>query len=370
MSELLSTGPAFLSPSMLSTYLTNYITFARSCQTNDGTNYVKNRARYYVDAQPTSWIDPQTDGPALRILAILQALEQGPAFLDAATTTVAQTVIAQDLTYLLTWDNINYDNPTNNLWEDCYGYSIFTRAVQIKCLSAVSGNSVGVPVPPGIATAITNLTTSLRDHRDWRNQRYVSVLGSPNLPAVYDPAIDPIMAALYGSGVDWTDTLLLSTAAQVRGQWTPPADSAYPINEWEAGTGFGPLIGRFSGDTYDGDLDAPAAGHPWAVCTCNLAQLYYSVAMAIEGGSPVPVDDLTTNFWSQLGITNPASLSGAAAMTNLRSAGDAMLNDVVNHSNNLHLSEQFDATSGWEKSVSDLTWSYAAFLSAVRVRNT
>ena len=41
---------------------------------------------------------------------------------------------------------------------------------------------------------------------------------------------------------------------------------------------------------------------------------------------------------------------------------------VIFHSDNLELSEQFDATTGYEKSVSNLTWSYASFLSAVRAR--
>jgi glucoamylase len=45
-----------------------------------------------------------------------------------------------------------------------------------------------------------------------------------------------------------------------------------------------------------------------------------------------------------------------------------MLYAIVYHSDNLQLSEQFDRTSGYEKSVSNLSWSYAAFLSAVRVR--
>ena len=43
-----------------------------------------------------------------------------------------------------------------------------------------------------------------------------------------------------------------------------------------------------------------------------------------------------------------------------------MLRAVVYHSDHLELSEQFDGTSGYEKSVRDLTWSYASFLSAVR----
>ena len=45
-----------------------------------------------------------------------------------------------------------------------------------------------------------------------------------------------------------------------------------------------------------------------------------------------------------------------------------MLNAVIYHSEHLSLSEQFDQSTGFEKSVVDLTWSYGAFLSAVRVR--
>ena len=46
-----------------------------------------------------------------------------------------------------------------------------------------------------------------------------------------------------------------------------------------------------------------------------------------------------------------------------------MLDAVLFHSDHLELSEQFDKDTGYEKSVRDLTWSYAAFLSAVRARN-
>jgi glucoamylase len=52
----------------------------------------------------------------------------------------------------------------------------------------------------------------------------------------------------------------------------------------------------------------------------------------------------------------------------LRSAGDQMLQAVIFHSDHLELSEQFDAWTSYEKSVSNLSWSYASFLSAVRAR--
>jgi glucoamylase len=49
-------------------------------------------------------------------------------------------------------------------------------------------------------------------------------------------------------------------------------------------------------------------------------------------------------------------------------AGDQLLQAVIFHSDNLELSEQFDATTGYEKSVSNLSWSYASYLSAIRAR--
>jgi glucoamylase len=47
-----------------------------------------------------------------------------------------------------------------------------------------------------------------------------------------------------------------------------------------------------------------------------------------------------------------------------------MLQAIVFHSDQFELSEQFDAETGFEKSVSNLSWSYAAFLSAVRARGS
>jgi glucoamylase len=58
------------------------------------------------------------------------------------------------------------------------------------------------------------------------------------------------------------------------------------------------------------------------------------------------------------------------AASTLRAAGDAMLRAIVYHSDHLELSEQFHAVTGFEKSVANLSWSYAAFLSAVRARTS
>jgi glucoamylase len=127
----------------------------------------------------------------------------------------------------------------------------------------------------------------------------------------------------------------------------------------------GPLLGRYPGDIYDGGSDS-LGRHPWPLCTANFAQLYYELATEIVGGAALPLDELSAPFFAQIGVT--AETAPDVAVGALQDAGDAMLRAVVHHSDHLELSEQFDGSSGYEKSVRDLTWSYASFLSAVRAR--
>jgi glucoamylase len=184
--------------------------------------------------------------------------------------------------------------------------------------------------------------------------------------APYDPNIDIVMAAIYGA-ISVTDTKLLATAAQLCSQWADPGSRYfYPINGADQQRGIGPLLGRYPGDVYDGDTDAQVGDHPWAVSTANFAELYYRLAGQVTTAGTVPLDSLSAGFFSQVGVD--ASTTPAAAAAALQAADDQMLQAVIFHSDNLELSEQFDATNGYEKSVRNLSWSYASFLSAVRAR--
>ena len=185
--------------------------------------------------------------------------------------------------------------------------------------------------------------------------------------APYDPNIDIAASAIYGAE-SVTDPRLLATAAQLRARWADPASPYfYPVNSADAANGLGPLLGRYPGDLYDGDTDALTGDHPWALTTANFAELYYRLAAKILSSRTVPADSLSAVFLTQAGIT-ATTASPSDAATALRAAGDAMLQAIVFHSDHFELSEQFDAQTGFEKSVSNLSWSYAAFLSAVRVR--
>ncbi|MGD0602991.1 MAG: glycoside hydrolase family 15 protein [Streptosporangiaceae bacterium] len=334
--------------------LVDYVQFAQVCQASGGDF---DRGSFLINGTPRSWTN-QSDGPALQTLAILQFDGQ----LDAPTQATANAVVAANLNFLQN----AYQGETYNLWEEEYGASFFARSVQLRCFLAVTANTAGIPVPGWLSTAIPWLESALAGH--WNGQCYQSVLPVPSdYRAPYDPNIDIVMAAIYGA-VAVTDTKLLATAALLRSQWTDPASSYfYPINGADQGRGIGPMFGRYPGDVYDGDTDALVGDHPWPVSTANFAELYYRLAQQITTSGTVPLDDLSAGFFSQLGID--ASATPAAAAAALETAADQMLQAIIFHSDHFELSEQFDATSGYEKSVANLSWSYAAFLSAVRAKN-
>jgi len=343
--------------------LIDYVNFARQCQQNASPTMA--HACYTIDGQPRPWTE-QADGPALQSVALLRAYP----LLDGPSQQTAKQIISDNVGFLLSV----YTEPTTNLWEEHLGYSFFARAAQLACLRAVTANTIGISVPPGTAEAIAWLESALGDH--WNGEYYVSMLdpnasggaGPVSVAPGYDPNIDIVEASVY-CGVPCTDTRLLATAARLRGQWADPSSPAvYPINTADAQQGMGPMLGRYPGDTYDGDMADPIlGGHPWALCTANFAELYYNLAREITRTGSAPFDALSQGFFDQVGVSADSSPADAAAA--LRRAGDAMLQAVIYHSDHLELSEQFDGTSGFEKSVRDLTWSYAAFLSAVRARN-
>jgi len=333
--------------------LLDYVRFSQTCQQSAGDF---DRAAFYINGAQRPWTD-QTDGPALQTVALLAMYRQ----LDTPTQATAVQLINANLNFLQN----AYQGQTYNLWEEEYGYSFFARSAQLRCFQAIAANTVGITVPTWLPEALTWLISALESH--WNGEVYQSVLPVPtDYRAPYDPNIDIVQAAVYGAEAV-TDPKLLATAAALRAQWADPSSKYfYPINGADASLGLGPLLGRYPGDVYDGDTDALAGDHPWALTTANFAELYYRLAAKITSSATVPADSLSATFLSQAGVTSSAAPPDAAAA--LRSAGDAMLRAVVYHSDHLELSEQFDAVTGFEKSVSNLSWSYAAFLSAVRAR--
>ena len=334
--------------------LNNYVDFAQFCQ-NSGASIA--RACYMINGFPRAWSN-QNDGPALQSLAVLALWPR----LSSDGQTAGRAVIASNVSFLLG----AYRNPTTNLWEESYGQSFFARSVILRCLQQVlaRNDGYGLGLNNGaISSAIADLNNLLQTHWDGSISRYRSIVGGNPTDRGIDLNIDVVMASVYGA-IPCTDPKLLSTAAQVRDFFS----TAYAINAADNALNIGPMIGRYPGDTYSGDTTEPDTGHghPWTPCTANFAELYYNLAKNIEGAPGLLTDPSAATFFSQVNISSTTAPSEAANL--LRDAGDKMLQALIYHSDHLELSEQYDGTSGYEKSVSDLTWSYAAFLSALRAR--
>ena len=338
--------------------LIDYVNFAALCQTNakNSAAVTLGHACFTITGEVRPWSE-QNDGPAIQSIAILTVFDH----LDAATQTIAKQLVETNLSYLLEV----YQNKTTNLWEEYEGYSFFARAVQLRFFREISGNAIGIAVPAGVADAVSWLESQLVTH--WNGQLYVSILDGA-VQAGYDANIDIVSSVCYG-GIEPTDTKLLATAAILRHQWADPSSSSYyPVNGADAAKGLGPLFARYPSDHYDGDVAAPVVGgHPWALCTANFAEFQYRLANAIEASGAIPLDQFSEPFFAGLGLG--ASSSATEASAALRASSDVMLRTIVYHSDDYELSEQFDGTTGYEKSVRNLTWSYASFLSAVRARS-
>jgi glucoamylase len=343
--------------------LNDYVRFAELCRSNAWPT--PGHACFTIAGESRPWTE-QNDGPALQCVTVLAAYDR----LDPDVQKTASALVNANVAFLLDV----YRQPTTNLWEEHQGYSFFARSAQLRCFEAILATTVpGIDKPNELQEAAGWLRQAIAGH--WNGSTYISVLadrgdGAPSAqdPVTdgYDPNIDIVQACVYGA-VPCTDTKLLATAAQLRAQWEPGGNAYYPINGDDAALGFGPMFGRYPGDVYDGDVAYPVlGGHPWALCTSNVAELHYRLAREISTTGRIPFDDLSAPFFAQSGVdaSTPAGTAAAA----LVATGDAMVRAVIHHSDHLELSEQFDGTTGYERSVHNLTWSYAAYLSAMRAR--
>ena len=364
-------------------HLSDYIKFAQTCQANPATDDTRwdnfARACFTLEGNPRPWSN-QSDGPALQSLALLQAYR----WVDDETRDTARDLIVANVDFLLSelpaggQNPPSYRRPTTSPWEEESGSSFFARAVQLRCIQELKANTAGIPVPPGVEDAITWLTGALSRHWSAELGCYLS-FEPPWKPDPdhnhdpYDPNSDIVLAALYGTipaedeRHPFLEGKLLASASAIRATWTDAESTKYPINTAGANPGFGPLLGRYPSDYYDGDTNDPQTpGHPWSLCTSAFAELYYRVADDVAETSTVPSDSLATEFLKQAQTSSTDTADSVAHA--LCKAGDAMLRGLIFHSDDLQLGEQFDRETGFERSLANLTWSYASFLSAVRAR--
>ena len=322
-------------------------------------------ACFNIDGTLRSWGE-QGDGPGLRILSILEIWNQ----LSEEAKSTARKILVRDRQYIID----HYDDDTDNAWEEITGKSFFSRTAQRQAIDKLEKASAqtGIAQEKKIPEIIQNLNTLLEEH--WASDlgHYRSILnGKAKNGALrgHELNIDIVFACTY-NGLPCFDERMLATVAKLRDKF----EKLYPINEQDQVLGVGPLIGRYPGDEYDGTVNqGEDMGHPWPLCTANLARFYYQCIVEITSVPSVTITETMEPFFKQIGFKRSGKIDKSSPEYNdlqsaLLIAGDKLMRAIVYHSDHLELSEQFDRTHGTCMSVRSLTWSYSSFIASSRIR--
>jgi glucoamylase len=142
-----------------------------------------------------------------------------------------------------------------------------------------------------------------------------------------------------------------------------------------------PGIGRYLEDTYDG-VSTNSRGNPWFLGTAAFAELCYRSASNWSSAGSLPITTRNIAFLrgtlasqgTQVAITEGDVVKKSDARFGqiigaMIELGDGYLRRVQQHAGESgSLSEQFDRNDGSLQSARDLSWSYAAVLTAFSQR--
>jgi glucoamylase len=362
--------------------------------------------KFHVDGKPFtgSWGRPQRDGPALRALTLMHYLREYNASHPALWTSEAsedffgpfytaemppRSVIKADLEYVSHfWNQSGFD-----LWEEVEGLHFFNLMVSARSLREGS-----------------HLARSFQDNgaADWYEEQagYIETL----LSKFWNPAKGHLVETLWSkrSGLDcglllgslhalpangsedeavyppWSDEMLVSLLALTHDQRdrfpinsSPSEDEDEDVVEGNSFEGTG--IGRYPEDVYDGYGTSNRGGNPWFLCTSSAAEVLYRTASHISVVGNLTITDVSLPFYESLlatssldvdvGTFGPSDALFHSILEHLHAAADQFLEIVKTHVDaEGRMSEQFDRVTGYLRGAEDLTWSYGAFLQAVRSR--
>ncbi|KAF4948738.1 hypothetical protein FGADI_9393 [Fusarium gaditjirri] len=322
-------------------------------------------AKFNVDmsAFTGGWGRPQRDGPALRATAMITYANWLIA--NGYTSTVNDIVwpvVRNDLNYVAQyWNQTGFD-----LWEEVKGSSFFTTGSQYRALIegaalakklGKSGDNYSNIAPQALCFLQTYWISSgkyvdsninVNDGRTGKDAN--SILSSihnfdPALscdPATFQPCSDKALAnhkSVTDSFRSWNINKGISQGSAV-------------------------AVGRYVEDVYYN-------GNPWYLATLAAAEQLYDAIYVWKQQGSITVSDVSLSFFKDLvsSVSIGTYASDSATFKSITDAvskyADGYVAIVAKYvGTDGHLAEQFDKNDGHPLSATDLTWSYAAFLSA------
>jgi len=303
------------------------------------------------------WCRPQTDGPALRAMALSK---WGNILIDNGKESEAKANIWPLVSYDLEWVVGGWQETGCDLWEEVRSDDFFwNRMAFIYCLQQAAdfADRIGEAAGSQYRAVAAEVSQAVASH--WNGEYLTESENRPDDGAVIHA---------------------ITTFGEVNG-FPPNSEEAagtiqylvrafcreYQINQDDNEAGIpGILIGRYPNDSY-------AGGNPWQLLCAVLAECFYtgaSITMkAIKSLGDFPLSQEENGRWMSLLYLE----DGATAMDLARaqvSAGDATMTRLWHHvkQDGGKVDEQIDKFTGKQASAEDLTWSYANILHALHIR--
>ena len=381
--------------------LKDYATLSRIHQTSPpGSKAVfgLGEPKFLVNGQvfDGDWGRPQSDGPALRAKTLIRfakhLLDEGDVAFVATLydgRIPTNSVIKADLEYVgHHWPDIVFD-----LWEETRGQHFYTRMVQHRALR-VGAQFARQMQDGGAADFYQGQSQQLEGEieKHWnQGVGYIIATLNPEHPDFKPSQLDAsiVLAAIHTDAPEDpffgpTDDRILATAQKLAQTFR----TKFKINQVRAngdGRALQPGIGRYPEDRYDGFQNTGDSnqGNPWFLTTSALAELCYRAAAQWAQDGQLLVTGRNADFLraaiASQGISsviNPGDkikqddARFAGIITSLIELGDGYLRRVRQHmdQDTGSESEEFNHDTGFMQGARDLTWSYAALLTAFQAR--
>jgi len=306
----------------------------------------------------TRWARPQSDGPALRVIALLRWWYALPD-LDETLRAAMRELVAGDLDFTLS----SAGKPCFDIWEEEGGYHYFTLLVQAEALArgAEWFSEIGQAARArACRVKAGEIAPRLDAFWDRAAGYYRSRIGVAGGKSGKDLDIAVILAVLHAGRATGAHSVLDPKVQATLTAVEELFEAEYAINR-DRPVGRGPALGRYATDVY-------YSGGAYFFATLAAAEFYFRLATALLSRAEMAVTEENRRFREHLGAAAGAVESPALAAAAIQ-RGDAIMRTVQAFTPaGGDLSEQFDRTTGAQTSAKHLTWSYAAFVTAAASR--
>ena len=306
------------------------------------------------------WSRPQHDGPALRAMVLLRWWREFPELrLDRALMSALGDVMGTDLAFALT----HVREPCGDVWEEDSGHHYYSQLVQAEALARGAAwleESGQAALAQASQLAAEEALARLDAFWNEDDGFYRARTDAASTQSRKDPDIAVILAVLHAGRAGGRHGVLDPRTQATLTALEEHFEAQYAINR-DRPPDRGPALGRYPHDEYYG-------GGAWFLATLAAAEFYFRLAYSLRSGAHLAVVPTNSRFRQRLAAAEAAPQSEEWARLAL-ARGDAIMRTVRAFTPETgELSEQFDRSTGAQTSAKQLSWSYAAFITAAASR--